>query len=270
MGITSIERGGNRYFPQRAEGLKKKEAVQGTRAPQSDSIHISKPDGAACYDALRQKYDCVKSGKVAISGTYLDKCANDPEQAKRLEENLSAFTDLVRQGYENAVKSAQAAGGKLLSYSETWSIDGEGNLNMVSSGTVEYDSGTEAWEKIRKETLERMEQTRQEKALEEAEHGGEDEEEVSERQGGRVGVNQGKRARQIAAAKTRDQVQQVIALLRQDLADCKAGLENGWCDEAEIDKVEALLSSAQSKLSQVPKEAEDELGVSEFDLAGLM
>lgn len=98
----------------------------------------------------------------------------------------------------------------------------------------------------------------------------EDDEEVSESQGGKVAVNESKRARQIAAAKCRDEVQQVIALLHQDMADCKAGLEKGWCDETEIAKVQALLNSAQARLSQVPREAEEELGISEFDLAGLM
>ncbi len=97
-----------------------------------------------------------------------------------------------------------------------------------------------------------------------------DEEEASEKQGGSVAVNEHKRARQIAAAKCQDDVRQVIALLKKDMADCKAGLEKGLCDEAEIAKVQALLNSAQARMSQVPREAEDELGISEFDLAGLM
>jgi len=54
------------------------------------------------------------------------------------------------------------------------------------------------------------------------------------------------------------------------MADCKAGLEKGLCDEAEIAKVQALLQSAQARLSQVPQQAEEELGISEFELAGLM
>ena len=71
-------------------------------------------------------------------------------------------------------------------------------------------------------------------------------------------------------SKCRKDVQRVIALLRKDMADCKAGLEQGWCDEAEINKVQALLSSAQARMSQVPEEAEEQMGTSEFDLAGLM
>lgn len=268
MNITGVSRGGNPC----PFAAKKPEDAKGTaqaRPSQTDSVSVSQSDGAAYFDSLRQNFDCVKNGGAAISGAYLDKCAKDPELARRLEENLAAYEDCVRQGYENAKLSAQAAGGRLVSYSETWSIDGEGNLTMISRGTVEVETGAKTWEEIRKDTLERTEKKRKEKAQKEADPDGEDEE-VSEKQGGKVGVNQMKRARQIAAAKCQDDVRQVIALLQKDMSDCKAGLEKGWCDEAEIAKVQALLNSAQARLSQVPKVAEDDVGVSEFDLAGLM
>lgn len=270
MNITGVSRSGNPYpFAAKKPEAEKMETAQ-VRLPQTDSVSVSNSDGAAYFDSLRQNYDCVKNGSVTISGDYLDKCAKDPKLAQRLEENLAAYEDCVQQGYENAKLSAQAAGGKLLSYSETWRIDGEGNLTMISCGTVEVDTGTKTWEEIRKDSLERMEKKRKEKEQKEAVPTDDDEEKVSESQGGKVAVNQMKRARQIAAAKCQDDVRQVIALLHQDMSDCKAGLEKGWCDEAEIAKVQALLNSAQARLSQVPQEAEEELGISEFDLAGLM
>lgn len=103
--------------------------------------------------------------------------------------------------------------------------------------------------------------------------GGKDESGVSSEQGGKVAVNEGKRARQIAAAKTQDQVRQVLALLKKDLSDCKAGLEKGWCDESEIAKVEALMNKAEARLSQVPQKADEENsqgGLDEFAMASLM
>ena len=39
-------------------------------------------------EALAKKYECVRNGNVAISASYLRQCANDPEKAKVLEENL--------------------------------------------------------------------------------------------------------------------------------------------------------------------------------------
>lgn len=100
-----------------------------------------------------------------------------------------------------------------------------------------------------------------------------DDPEVSEEQGGKVAVNVGKRMRQIAAAKTRGQLQQVLALLQKDLSDCKAGLEKGWCDESEIAKVEALISKAEARMSQVPQKSGQEKeqgGLDEFAMASLM
>lgn len=89
---------------------------------------------------------------------------------------------------------------------------------------------------------------------------------------GKVAVNEGKRARQIAAAKNQAQIQQVLALLHKDLSDCKAGKQKGWCDDSEIAKVEALIVKAQSRISQVPqKSAEnDQGGLDAFAMASLM
>ncbi len=95
-------------------------------------------------------------------------------------------------------------------------------------------------------------------------------ENVSEEQGGKVGVNEGKRLRQIAAAQNQAQVQQVLALLQKDLSDCKAGLSKGWCDESEIAKVEALISKAKARMSQVPRESDEEQGgLDAFAMASL-
>lgn len=100
---------------------------------------------------------------------------------------------------------------------------------------------------------------------------GADETGSSEKQSGKVAVNEGKRIRQIAAAQSRGQVQQVLALLQQDLSDCKAGLEKGWCDESEIAKVEALISRAKARMSEVPQEsAENQGGLDAFAMASLM
>lgn len=103
--------------------------------------------------------------------------------------------------------------------------------------------------------------------------GEQDDQSVSEGRSGKVAVNEGKRRRQIAAAKSQGQVQQVLALLQKDLSDCKAGLEKGWCDQSEIAKVEALINSAKARMSQVPQNADQENGqggLDEFAMASLM
>ena len=75
---------------------------------------------------------------------------------------------------------------------------------------------------------------------------------------GKVAFNQGKRARQLASAKTPEQVQMVISLLKKDLSDCENGLANDMCDENEVKKVKAMLAKAQERMGQVAQNADDE------------
>ena len=118
--------------------------------------------GADYYSYLSEKYDCVKNGDVAISGAYLRKCANDPEEAKKLEENLSLFKDLYKQGYESAKRNAARLGGKLVSYSESWSIDSKGNITMIGQTTVTSDTGTKSQKELEEELEERRKEKKEE------------------------------------------------------------------------------------------------------------
>ena len=94
----------------------------------------------------------------------------------------------------------------------------------------------------------------------------------SERRSGKVAVNEGKRARQIAAASTPEQVQMVIELLNKDLSDCEAGLDQGMCDENEVAKVKSLLQKARQRLNEVSgqEEQEEGQGIDAFAIASLM
>ena len=73
----------------------------------------------------------------------------------------------------------------------------------------------------------------------------------NEKRSGKVAVNEGKRARQIASAKTPAQIQIVINLLKKDVSDCESGLSNDMCDENEVKKAKALLQKAMERLSEV-------------------
>lgn len=118
--------------------------------------------GTDYYSYLSEKYECVKNGDVAISGAYLRKCANDPEEAKKLEENLSLFKDLYKQGYESAKRNAARLGGKLVSYSESWSIDSKGNITMIGQTTVTSDTGTKSQKELEEELEERRKEKKEE------------------------------------------------------------------------------------------------------------
>lgn len=73
----------------------------------------------------------------------------------------------------------------------------------------------------------------------------------STKSGGCVGINAAKLARMLAAAKTRAQVQAVLAKIQADLKECDAGKEQGMdVDEASYSAAEQLLQQAQQQLGQ--------------------
>ena len=77
---------------------------------------------------------------------------------------------------------------------------------------------------------------------------------------GSVAFNAGKRARQLAAAKTPAQVQVVLSLLSKDLTDCEAGLTKGMCDDNEVAKVKAMIQRAEQRMSEVSAAQNSEQG----------
>lgn len=77
---------------------------------------------------------------VLVSGEFLQKCMNDPEKAKYLEENLAAIPDCVKI----AINGCQ---GTLTNLS--YQIDANGNISVAISGTNDPDG------KIARENAER-------------------------------------------------------------------------------------------------------------------
>ena len=66
-----------------------------------------------------------------------------------------------------------------------------------------------------------------------------------------VTFNESKRAAQLAAAKSIADIQKLMKLLQDDLDDCKAGLQNNMCDEAEVEKVKKMIERAQSRMNEL-------------------
>lgn len=166
MAVTRIGNNYNVYestsTPQKNEAAKKAETKENA-ATQAENTKKSASDKVSdYYSYLQKKYDCVKNGSVAISGSFLRQCANDPEKADYLEENLALFKDLYKQGYESAKQNAQRLGGRLVSYSESWSIDSKGEITMMSSTTVTVDNGTKSQKELREEREERLKEKREE------------------------------------------------------------------------------------------------------------
>lgn len=156
---------GSTYATQKNEALKKAETKEIAPAQAGKSQNTGEKAVSDYYSYLQKNYDCVKNGSVAISGAYLKECANNPEKAKELEENLSFF----KEGYESGLKSAQAnaraIGARLVNYSESWSIDSTGNVTMQASATVVTD--TKGWKELAEERAEKLKEKKEKAEQEE-------------------------------------------------------------------------------------------------------
>jgi len=86
---------------------------------------------------------------------------------------------------------------------------------------------------------------------EETEQGENSDEVTSEKTSTSMGINAGKLARMLAAAKTRSQVRAVIALIEADIKECDAGKAQGAdVDESSYKAAQRLLEQARSDLNK--------------------
>ena len=220
-----------------------------------------------------QTYGNSSDVNFVVNPKFLGKLGTDEATKKQFEEDVKFLNDFSRRFREQ-----QLANGREI-ISQGWFCDEDGNWGgwtvsrPIKQSTVLQDM-TDNAEKIRQEKLEERKKAEAElkehfgdrfkgfsvKWLEEdakAEEMAETEdtetssEEESETISGKVGVNVGKTARKIAAAKTTSQLRAVIAEIKGDMQEVKAGIEKGWCDESEMEKVNALMAQAQNRMGQV-------------------
>ena len=85
---------------------------------------------------------------VSVSSAFLQKCMNDPEKAKYLEENLAAIPDCAKSAVNGCL-------GTLTNLS--YKVDENGNISVAISGTNDPDG------KIAKENAERKVKENREK-----------------------------------------------------------------------------------------------------------
>ena len=220
-----------------------------------------------------QTYGNSSDVNFVVNPKFLGKLGTDEATKKQFEEDVKFLNDFSRRFREQ-----QLANGREI-ISQGWFCDEDGNWGgwtvsrPIKQSTVLQDM-TDNAEKIRQEKLEERKKAEAElkehfgdrfkgfsvKWLEEdtkAEEMAETEdtetssEEESETISGKVGVNVGKTARKIAAAKTTSQLRAVIAEIKGDMQEVKAGIEKGWCDESEMEKVNSLMAQAQNRMGQV-------------------
>ena len=220
-----------------------------------------------------QTYGNSSDVNFVVNPKFLGKLGTDEATRKQFEEDVKFLNDFSRR-----FRQQQLANGREM-ISQGWFCDEDGNWGgwgvsrPIKQSTVLQDMADNA-EKIRQEKLEErkkaeaelkehfgdrfkgfsvkwLEEDAKAEEMAEAEDTETASEEESETISGKVGVNVGKTARKIAAAKTTSQLRAVIAEIKGDMQEVKAGIEKGWCDESEMEKVNSLMAQAQNRMGQV-------------------
>ena len=239
-----------------------------------------------------QTYGNSSDINFVVNPKFLGKLGTDEATKKQFEEDVKFLNDFSRRFREQ-----QLANGREI-ISQGWFCDEDGNWGgwtvsrPIKQSTVLQDM-TDNAEKIRQEKLKErkkaeaelkehfgdrfkgfsvkwLEEDAKAEEMAEAEDTETASEEESETISGKVGVNVGKTARKIAAAKTTSQLRAVIAEIKGDMQEVKAGIEKGWCDESEMEKVNSLMAQAQNRMGQVEDREATPEEENMFAMASLM
>ena len=239
-----------------------------------------------------QTYGNSADVNFVVNPKFLGNLGTDETARKQFEEDVMFLNDFSRR-----FRQQQLAQGREM-ISQGWFCDENGNWGgwsvskPTNAGCVLQDMADNA-EKIRQEKLEERKLAEQElkehfgdrfkgfsvKWMEEDFKSEEttESEKTEDSSGGEsetvsnsIGVNVGKTARKIAAAKTVNQLRAVMAEIEGDMQEIKAGIEKGWCDESEMAKLESLMSMAQNRMGEVEDREATPEEESMFIMASLM
>ncbi len=239
-----------------------------------------------------QTYGNSSDINFVVNPKFLGKLGTDEATKKQFEEDVKFLND-----FSSRFRQQELANGREI-ISQGWFCDENGNWGgwtisrPIKQSTVLQDMADNA-EKIRQEKLEErkkaeeelkehfgdrfkgfnvkcMEEDAKTKEMEETEDLESSSDGESETMSGKVGVNVGKTARKIAAAKTTSQLRAVIAEIKGDMQEVKAGIEKGWCDESEMEKVNSLMAQAQNRMGQVEDREATPEEENMFAMASLM
>ncbi len=239
-----------------------------------------------------QIYGNSTDTNFVVNPRFLSKLGTDVATRKQFEEDVKYLYEFSKRFREQQLSQGREI------ISQGWFCDENGNWGgwsvsrPINASHVLQDM-TDYAEEIRQEKLEEKKRAEQElkehfgdrfkgfrvKWLEEEaksdevlelETAEEPSEKESETVSGKVGVNVGKTARKITAAKTRAQLQAVIAEIEGDMQEVKDGIEKGWCDATEMDKVKMLMAMAQNRMGQVEDREATPEEENMFALASLM
>ena len=239
-----------------------------------------------------QTYGNSSDINFVVDPKFLGRLGTDEATKKQLEEDVKFLNDFSRR-----FRQQQLVNGREI-ISQGWFCDENGNWGgwTISRSTKQssvLQDMTDNAEKIRQEKLEERKKAEAElkehfgdrfkglsikwleedvkaEETEETETAEDTSDKESETVSRSIGVNVGKTARKIAAAKTTSQLRAVIAEIKNDMQEVKEGIKNGWCDESEMEKVNFLMAQAQNRMGQVEDREATPEEENMFALASLM
>ena len=239
-----------------------------------------------------QTYGNSSDINFVVNPKFLGKVGADEATKKQFEEDVKFLNDFSRR-----FRQQQLANGREI-VSQGWFCDENGNwggwtISRPTKQSSVLQDMTDNAEKIRQEKLEERKKTEQElkehfgdrfkglsvkwleedvktEETEETEKVEDTSDKESEKVSRSIGVNVAKTARKIAAAKTTSQLRAVITEIKNDMQEVKEGIKNGWCDEAEMEKVNSLMAQAQNRMGQVEDREATPEEENMFALASLM
>lgn len=168
--------------------------------------------------------------------------------------------DEIVQGYENGTRQVNVidesseTGYRTLTMEEELSaLDAayEKNVKSFEELSSQQENAKEIIDEWQEQVAGIKEGKISKQSVEEQEEQAEQEEanKDEEKSSGMVGINAGKLARMLAAAKTRSQVQAVMSKIQSDLSECEAGKNQGMdVDEESVKAAKQLLQEAKSRL----------------------
>ena len=177
-------------------------------------------------------------------------------QAKsdNLNKAYQKLRDEIVQGCENGTRQVNVIDESSETGYRTLTVEEE--LNALDAA---YEKSVKGFEELSSQqehaqeiTAEWQEQIAAIKEGKISEQPAEEQEKAEDQSGskGMVGINAGKLARMLAAAKTRSQVQAVMSKIQADLNECEAGKNQGMdVDENSVKAAKLLLEEAKSKMS---------------------
>lgn len=222
---------GNSYVSEEAvEFARKKSSTDGTLKDLRETFSDLK------ISVGTQPFSGQGFGNLSIAPNILRQMQNDPE--KRVEYEALIYD------IQNTSKNFPKPPGCI---AQGFIINSDGSLGAWSISKHDDGSQTRTKSKIDRDRLAgRLPEESKKKSKQKLE-------ESESRSEGKttVGFNEGKRSRQLSAARNLSDINSLMQLLREDLSEVEDGLEHGYCDEDEVKKVKKMIERAEKKLAEI-------------------